>query len=579
MAELARGTLADRPWGRTLGTLAQRVFTGQLTLGADGKRYEIAFLGGAVAGAGSPLASDFAVRIAMTGGLLSSTQVSDIVRRQAAAPHREELELIAETLRLAPEQTLRLRRRVIAQRAARTFSVDRGEFVIDDQITVPVVEGSELDVRGIIFFGARSNFSETRLSAELALFGSWYRLRPEAIADLPQYGFMNEAPDHAVLARMRVGASLGELEQLHEPRMVRAMVYALVSCNACEVDGPVPRAAVPVPAQTADGSSRHQSMRPSAVGNAAFERRNPADLDAPTIRKLDVPESSTLRKVDPPTAPRPQPAADPATELRQRPTRARPLDTVQAATVRELIIQRTPLLKERDHYKMLGVKRDATDGQIRKAYFQLARQLHPDRLAALEVDDDTRDAHKLMAHINTAFGVLSDPARRAEYTNILRRGGEGALREEQARAEELARRILDAEEAFHRGEMLLRRDQHQDAMAEFKRAIDLNPEADYYALLAWTRFCAAPDRMAVAGLTVKDLERAISKAPRSPTARYYLGRVERMLGHDRDALRIFEEVLQVSPHHSEAKAEIRVIEQRLAGIGDKPPSSPVSRKR
>ncbi|HSK03434.1 MAG TPA: DUF4388 domain-containing protein, partial [Kofleriaceae bacterium] len=234
MAELARGSVADRPWGRTLGTLGLRGFTGQLTLAADAKRYQIAFAGGAVVGATSPLASDAAVRVALTGGLISSTQVAEIARRQAAAPERDEIEVLSELLRIGPEQSMRLRRRTIAQRAARSFSIDRGEFVLDDRITVPVVAGSEIDVRSVIYLGARQNLSEARLAGDLAGIGVWFRLQPSAIEDLPQFGF-TEA-DRPVLERLQVGATLDELEADGvEPRIARAMVYALASCNACEV--------------------------------------------------------------------------------------------------------------------------------------------------------------------------------------------------------------------------------------------------------------------------------------------------------------------------------------------------------
>ena len=64
MAELARGTVTDRPWGRTLAALGLRGVTGQLTVITDGKVFRIVFAGGAVAAASSPLANDAAVRVA-----------------------------------------------------------------------------------------------------------------------------------------------------------------------------------------------------------------------------------------------------------------------------------------------------------------------------------------------------------------------------------------------------------------------------------------------------------------------------------------------------------------------------------
>src|SRR5438270_336336 len=150
MTELARGSVGDRPWGLTFAALGLRGLSGQLTLTTEGKRYCVAFSRGAIVGASSPLATDAAIRAALTANLVSSSQVNDLTRRIAAARGRDEIEVIAEVVRLSPDQAQRLRRRVIAQRAARTFSVEQGEFVVEDRVTVQVVPGSELDVRTIV---------------------------------------------------------------------------------------------------------------------------------------------------------------------------------------------------------------------------------------------------------------------------------------------------------------------------------------------------------------------------------------------------------------------------------------------
>jgi len=571
VAELARGNVADRPWGRTLGALGLRGLSGQLTLGAAGKRYQIAFAHGAIVGASSPLISDAAVRIALTGGLLSSTQVADVARKQAAAPHRDEIELIGELVRLVPEQALRLRRRVVAQRAARTFSVDRGEFVIEDQITVSVVAGSELDARSVIYLGARQNLSEARLAGELAQIGTWFRLLPDAFEDLPQYGFATADPaERGVLELLRVGVTLAELDAAGlDPRTVRAIVYALVSYNACEIQSsPQPaRASAPRASSPVAPSGPTPSNKPAPRTSA-----RPDSLDDPTAYRPVVADSATIR--------RPVAIEEP-TMLRLRASTSRPpvttrrtkTDSKQAAEVMQLIAHRLELLRAGiDHFSLLGVSPDASAAEIRKAYFALARQLHPDRLSALGIPDDERSAQRLFAQVNSAFALLSDPRSRADYAEIQRRGGEAVVRAEQAQAERLATRLLDAEEAYRRGEMALRRDQLSTALAEFARAIELDPnEADYHALLAWTQFCAAPDKMAIANATRSALDRAITRSPRAIAARFYLGRVERMLGRDQDALRHFQHVLELSPHHTEASTEARVIEARLAGgSGDKP---------
>ena len=61
-----------------------------------------------------------------------------------------------------------------------------------------------------------------------------------------------------------------------------------------------------------------------------------------------------------------------------------------------------------DHYEVLGVSRDASSDEIKKAYRRLARELHPDVNTAA----DASDRFKLVTH---AYDVLSDPRQRQQY--------------------------------------------------------------------------------------------------------------------------------------------------------------------
>lgn len=61
-----------------------------------------------------------------------------------------------------------------------------------------------------------------------------------------------------------------------------------------------------------------------------------------------------------------------------------------------------------DHYDVLGLDRDASADDIKKAYRRLARELHPD----VNPDEAAQEKFKLVTH---AYEVLSDPVQRQQY--------------------------------------------------------------------------------------------------------------------------------------------------------------------
>lgn len=62
-----------------------------------------------------------------------------------------------------------------------------------------------------------------------------------------------------------------------------------------------------------------------------------------------------------------------------------------------------------DYYGVLGVSRDASEDELKKAYRKLARQYHPD------ANPDDPSAESKFKEVAEAYSVLSDPARRRDY--------------------------------------------------------------------------------------------------------------------------------------------------------------------
>jgi hypothetical protein len=773
-----RGSVTDRPWGLTLGAIALRRHTGQLGVESDGKRYNIAFQDGAIVAASSPLAADAIARIALTNHFITSTQVADITRRLATSSDRDEVDVLVEAIRCSPEQALKLRHRLVAQRAARTFSLERGDFVLDDVITLPVTPGVIVDHRHVMYLGVRTNLSEQRLLDDLRQLGTHFILKPEAIDDLPRYGF--EPSAHPVLEALKVGTSLPELEASHrelDPRFAQAIIYALVSCTACVI---LPRAATsapsasrtatptpsrtstPTPSRTAAPTvprtttprtsrtttprsapavprtatprtaTRHPSPRtstrstrtagaparesqagrarnesqtaspaprdaqsqtappqpgsdaaprsvagtqpPMAAGTATFQNldddratatgrratsppggRSPTppsrgrvptppttgrtmtspfssrtDTGSPSAYASRPQDSGTntpaatrprtgtetrgQRSPTPPSMPTAAPpvaptaATAPATPPQDAPTTTTSPPSANRAAARATApataaIQTPPpggrsrpattpppLRSEGDD---VGKFTDIpTPSPLRSSARPTAVTFsdpQPTRAsgarptvsrAPTPTDAEFRGFNEqhtpsgFVEQRTPGFGEQRTPGRpspdqRTPTDPSLPRaptgpaGGHGSIA-----ARVSTDNAVLAEEAFKRGELAMKRDQPGDAILEFKTACDLNPgDVDYAGMLAWAKFCAAGDKAAIGADTRKILERAVFKSNRPERARFYLGRVERMLGRDREALRHFHEVLDLKPNHAEAASEIRAIEARLQAAG------------
>ena len=62
-----------------------------------------------------------------------------------------------------------------------------------------------------------------------------------------------------------------------------------------------------------------------------------------------------------------------------------------------------------DYYQILGVSKNASEEEIKKAYRKLARKYHPD------LNPNDKEAHKKFQQINEANEVLSDPEKRKKY--------------------------------------------------------------------------------------------------------------------------------------------------------------------
>jgi curved DNA-binding protein CbpA len=190
---------------------------------------------------------------------------------------------------------------------------------------------------------------------------------------------------------------------------------------------------------------------------------------------------------------------------------------------------------------------------------------HPDRLDQ-RLEPLRNEVQRIFTRLTEAHSVLSDENRRREYLSILSQGGEAAVKRRADEAAAEAGRAITADEHFKKGQMALRRSMFPAAVEEFQAAVELyDGEADYYAHLAWAKWCNATDKQSAFAEVKGIINRALQLNNKCVDALYFRGQMFSALGENDKAYRSFQIVLQYKDDHVEAAREIRLMEMRKKG--------------
>jgi len=202
--------------------------------------------------------------------------------------------------------------------------------------------------------------------------------------------------------------------------------------------------------------------------------------------------------------------------------------SAEAEAVRKEMLDHHERLDELDHYEILGLAPDARDSAVKKAYFGLAKRLHPDAVSRAGLESLHREANEVFAHIAQAYQTLSNPKRRKAYDESRSSTGPAAD----------VNRIAQAETLYRKGEVMLRVGNFAGALDFLRPCVEIWPEeADYQGGLGWALYKKPkPD---VAGAR-EHLEKANALKRDDPVLLFRLGMVLRKQGESERAQELLD---------------------------------------
>ncbi len=196
-----------------------------------------------------------------------------------------------------------------------------------------------------------------------------------------------------------------------------------------------------------------------------------------------------------------------------------------------------------DYYSILGVSKNATTVEIRKAYLSLARKYHPDKHSN---DGDVREMHDKFSMIVQAYKVLLDDKKRAEYDKIVSSASYKKKVEQTPSS-------IQAKMAFKNGLEFYKKGDFWRAEKYFRSAMSLFPDKALYKSYFGLSLARQKRRSNEA---IKFCQEAIEEELYNSHFHVNLGIVYRILGQTEKAIKCFNDALAWNEDDKRAHNEI-----------------------
>ena len=226
--------------------------------------------------------------------------------------------------------------------------------------------------------------------------------------------------------------------------------------------------------------------------------------------------------------------------------------------LRKRLIKIDTDLDKQNHFERLNVSAKAKESEIKRAYHDLAKILHPDKLAPGTPTDARNLARKAFNKINEAYQTLSDPELKSKYQVELEKG----------RAES----VLEAEQLTEQARVLLSKGDIRNGREAMEKAVALAPPTSEMRLLhIWARLKTqgSENDMGLFDLIRGEIARIPPEDRHVATYYFVKGLFLKATGETEAAKRSLEHAVSLSPEFIDARRELSAMDhQRKAGSSD-----------
>jgi curved DNA-binding protein CbpA len=214
--------------------------------------------------------------------------------------------------------------------------------------------------------------------------------------------------------------------------------------------------------------------------------------------------------------------------------------------------QRVASLDTQNAYARLGVSNTAPTDQIKQAYIASVKRFHPDRASSSPaLASIVPDLQALFSALKQAHDDLGTPEARARYDHQLKQGGTGKV----------ASRREEASLSLKMGEVLLKKRDFDAALHKLRRSVDLDPNGENLAALAWGLVSNPKATPADKEEAMSMINRGVRAAGVTARTHYVAGVLWRTKDPEA-AVEAFRKAIALDPKHADASLELRLLEAR-----------------